>query len=210
MFGMIRLSSSLLLLMFTGMALGAQDYVPPSVLVSHPNQEVRIGDLPLRTTPRSDSSAALAIALESVFRNRAICCEKNSALEDVVLSINSLSLKAIGEKLQGRHTLNDGYPILIVTEYLPQSAINSTQIISSVVSHQPLLLEWNSHLYVLYGAVFDDVLYSNGVRDYVIHKLLLADSASVEVGREVIFDRDRDDWSKVQGLLTLKAELQQP
>jgi hypothetical protein len=65
-------------------------------------------------------------------------------------------------------------------------------------------------VYVLYGAIFDDVLYSNGVRDYVIHKLLLSDSASVEVGREVIFDRDRDDWSKVQGLLTLKAELQQP
>jgi hypothetical protein len=199
-----------LFLMLTAMALGAQDYVPPSVLVSHANQVIRIRDLPTRTAARSDSSPALAFALERVFRNPAVCCEKNSALEDVLASIDSRSLKDMSVRLQGRHILSDGRPILITTEYLPSSATNSSQIVASLVSNRPLLMEWNSHLYLLYGAVFDEILYSNGVRDYVIHKLLLSDSESVDPGREVVFNRDRDDWSKVQGLLLVKAELQQP
>jgi hypothetical protein len=35
---------------------------------------------------------------------------KNSALEDIVLSINSLSLKEIGVKVKGRHILSARTP----------------------------------------------------------------------------------------------------
>jgi hypothetical protein len=60
-------------------------------------------------------------------------------------------------------------------------------------------------LYVLYGAVFDELLYPSGNRDYVIHKLLLLDKRFSDARREASFNRESDDWTKVSGLLTLAA-----
>ena len=64
---------------------------------------------------------------------------------------------------------------------------------------------WNSHLYVLYGAIYDETLYSDGTRMNVIHKLLLIDPRFSDARREVVFNRDTDDWTKFEGMLQLTA-----
>ncbi len=64
---------------------------------------------------------------------------------------------------------------------------------------------WNSNLYVVYGVVFNETLYSSGLHDYAIHKLLLIDPRFSGVRRETCFDRLKDDWEKVKGLLRVRA-----
>jgi len=71
-----------------------------------------------------------------------------------------------------------------------------------------MLMEWNSHAYVLYGAIYDETIYTDGHRDYAIRKLLLFDPNATAANRETAFDRQKDDWSKVEGFLFLKATLQ--
>jgi len=170
-----------------------------------PNQEVHIGDLPLLKARSKDASDVLAASLEVVFRDRQVCCGKTSALEDLVQSADPLSLKDIGDKLRGRHTLGDGRSIAVAAEYVPASSVNSAQVIASLRGGHPAIMEWNSHIYVIYGAVFDETLDSPaiGARMDALRSFLLLDTRFSDGHREVIFNRLTDDWKKVQGLLML-------
>ena len=168
-----------------------------------PNREVRVGDLPVRTAQSTDSMAVLVAELETIFHDPAVCCGKNSALEDTVRWADPLALKELSTKLQGRHILSDGRMIMVTAEYLPQESIHADWIITALVKRHALLMEWNSHLYVLYGAVFNETVDENGHRDLVIQKLLLLDSRFSDTRREVSFDRATDDFKKIQGLLML-------
>jgi len=185
----------------------SQDY-PSQASVFHPNQVVQINNLPLRAAQSTSSSATLIAALDIVFHHPDVCCGKGSTLEDVTLSADSLSLKELGNKLQGKRRLRNGRPIMVTAEYLSPSSIGAEQLIAPLTNNQPFLMEWNSHLYVVYGAVFDETVYSSGLRDYVIHKLLLFDPRLSTTPNETTFSRQKDDWTKVQGLLLLKALLQ--
>lgn len=69
--------------------------------------------------------------------------------------------------------------------------------------NQPLLMDWNSHLYVVQGVLFDEAVDTNGIHDYAIHKLMLLDPRFSDTRREASFDRLKDNWNKVEGLLVL-------
>jgi hypothetical protein len=112
-------------------------------------------------------------------------------------------LKELSTKLQGRRVLRDGRPIVVNVEYVPQSAIGPGLIISAIKGQRPLLFEWKSHLYVLYGAIFNETRYYSGERQYAVVKLLLLDPRFSDQRREVEFNRETDDWGNVQGLLTV-------
>ena len=170
-----------------------------------PNQEVRIGDLPPITARSKDSSDILAAAVEIILRDKKVCCGKDSALEDSIQRANPKSLKDIGDKIRGRQLLSDGRPIMITAEYTPGDSINAGQVIGELRDKRPMLVEWNSHLYVLYGAAFYETEDpTNGVSD-TIQKLFLLDLRFSDERRQVFFDRQTDDLTKLQGALTLRA-----
>jgi hypothetical protein len=172
--------------------------------VFHPNQEVRVADLPSLTAPSTRPSAVLAAALETILHQKAVCCGKNSALEDTVLSA-PLSLEELSAKLQGRHVLSDGRSVMVRAEYVPQSSITPDVMIGALMNQHALLLEWKSHFYVLYGAIFDETVYTSGQRQFAVHKLLLLDPRFSDPRRETEFNRGTDDWAGIQGLLTLAS-----
>jgi hypothetical protein len=169
------------------------------------NQEVRVANLPSLTAPSAHRSAVFATALETVLHDKAVCCGKDSALEDVALyaALSApLSLRELSTKLQGRHLLSDGQPILVHAEYIPHDSMNPALIVSTLTEQHAQLMEWKSHLYVLYGAVFDETRdSSSGVRAYAIRKLFLLDLRFSDQRREAVFDRETDDWGQMQGLL---------
>jgi len=168
----------------------------------HPNQEVRVANLPSLTAPSTNASAVLATALETILHDKAVCCGKNSALGDTALSA-PLSLKELSARLQGRHVLSDGRSVTVSAEYVPQNSITPDLMISALLKQHALLIEWRAHFYVLYGVVFDETRYDSGLAQYAVHKLLLRDPRFSDQRRDVEFNRETDDWGKVQGLLTL-------
>jgi hypothetical protein len=184
-----------------------QDVPPDSVLWFHPNQEIRVTNLPSPTAPSTASSVVLATALETIFHDKAVCCGKNSALEDAALSDPS-SLKELSAKLQGKHYLSDGRTIAVHAEFVPQDSINSGLVIGALQDQHALLMQWKSNYYVLYGAIFNETRYASGMRQYAIVKLLLQDVRFSDERRETEFKRETDDLTKVQGLLTLAVERQ--
>lgn len=170
-----------------------------------PNVEIRVSDLPALTAKSRDPSDVLAASVEISFRDKHICCGKNSVLEDDIQRPDPKSLKDVGAKLQGRHLLSDGRPIMVTAEYVPATEVNPGQIIGSLREKRLPLTEWDSHIYVLYGAIFDETLDPETGTVDAIHKLLFLDTRFADARREVIFNRDTDDWGKMQGLLMLKA-----
>lgn len=169
-----------------------------------PNQEIRVGNLPSMTAPSADTPAVIATALEAILHNKDLCCGKYSGLENDVFSA-SPSLKALSAKLQGKHVLGDGLSVMVRTEYVPKSSIGSATVIRTLLHQQPMLLKWKSHVYVLYGAVFDESRDDDGTRQYLIHKLLLLDLRYSDRRRETEFNRETDDWGTLQGLLTVSV-----
>jgi hypothetical protein len=166
--------------------------------------EARVSDLPSLMARTHDPADVLATSLHTVLHDRAICCGRDSALEDSVAAADPLSLMDLASKLQGRHLRDDGRPIQVTAEFWPQDAVTSGQLINALTDKHALLMVWDSHLYVVYGAVYRWVWV--GTSDSpaamtLVRKFLLWDTRFSDSRREVTFDRDSDDASKVQGIL---------
>ena len=204
----LRCFGCLLLMLVSRFAFGQQN---PTWQAYRPNQEVRVPQLPALMARSHDPSDALLTSLDIAFHDRSICCGKDSALEDRALAADPVSLREIASKIAGRQLLSDGQPIQITADVLPTApGIDISPTIVRVLRNKhPLLMVWNSHLYVLYGALFDEVMDSDdGSSAFMIHKLFLLDARYSGPRHEVIFNRDTDDWGKVDGLLLLGVEPQ--
>jgi hypothetical protein len=178
-------------------ACGQEYYLP---------KEVRITDLPSLTAKSRDPSDVLAASVQIIFRDREVCCGKNSALEDDVQRADAKSLKDVGDKLRGRHLLSDGRPTMVTAEYVPAASVNSGALIFALTEKRAPLMEWNSHLYVVYGVIFEETVDNeSGAIVDAIHSFLLLDTRFSDERRLVSFNRLTDDWGKVQGVLMLKA-----
>lgn len=193
----------MLLAFVSGLAY-AQD-VPQSYTVFHANQESRVKPLRSLTARSHDPVDVLLTSLDTVFNDRTICCGRESALEDRADSADARSLKEIAAAVQGRHLLSDGRPIEISADLTPSSDIGTAlRIVNSLLGQHAMLMVWNSHLYVLYGAIYDEAI-STDSRQVSIHKLLLLDTRFSDSRREVVFNRDADDWDGVQGVLSFSV-----
>jgi len=179
----------------------AQETPPPSYY--RPNQQVSIDDLPSVKAQSKDAGAVLLAAVQTVLHDKDLCCGRDSALVDEVASADPSSLQSLSLKLQGRQHLSDGRPVMVTAEYLAPSAIGSGEIVGSLRSQHALLMLWNAHVYVLYGATFDETYDGSGAMVYAIRKLLLLDPRFSGKRRAVSFNRDTDDFGKVQGMLLL-------
>jgi hypothetical protein len=171
--------------------------------------EVRVSGLPMLMARTHDLSDVLPTSLDTIIHDRDLCCGKDSALEDSLERSDPASLKDIASKLQGRHLLSDGRPIMVTADYVDPSAISSQMLRGTLQSKQALLMQWNDHLYICYGVTFRRDYDSNTNTELdTILKLLLIDTRYSDSRREVVFDRATDDSSKIQGMLRVTAVVQ--
>jgi hypothetical protein len=182
----------------SGFAQG-QHYVSP--------QEVRVSGLSTATARSTDPSDILRASLDVVLHDSEVCCGKDSALEDASSQADPKSLKDVAAKLQGRHLLSDGRPIQVAAAYIEPDKLNAGLLISTLHDNHPLLLQWNSHLYICIGVTYvKDYDPETGAQADTITTFLLQDARYSDTRRDLIFDRNKDDWSKVQGVLWAKVD----
>jgi hypothetical protein len=169
--------------------------------VSYPSLEVNISDLPTLKARTKDPSDVLLTSLDIILRDREICCGKDSALADSLEKADPTSLKDIAAKLQGRQLLSDGRPIMVTAQYVAPDAIGADALINTLQAKHALLMEWNSHMYVCYGVTYRKDYDANGAMIDTILTFVLLDTRYSDSRREVVFNRETDDWKKVQGML---------
>ena len=183
--------------------------VPSSSPAVKPNQEIRVAHLPRLAARSPDPSYVLLTSLDIIFHDHGVCCAKDSALGDSAAAADPSSVKDIIAKLQGRHLFSDGRPVMIsVLDLAPQATRNPGTVVRALTNKRAMLLMWNSHLYVLYGALFDEAQYADGSLVESINQLFLLDPRYSDSRREVSFKREKDDWNQVEGLLLLSVSPQ--
>ncbi len=174
--------------------------------VYYHDQEVHVRDLPKLTAQTHSASDVLLTALDTIFHDKDVCCGRDSALQDGASAADPQSLKDVARKLEGRHLFADGRPIKVTAEYLAPDQMNASHVISMMLNQHAALMEWDSHLYVVHGVLFDETKDYGGLPTiFAVHKLLLWDLRYSDSRRDTFFDRLDDDIGKVQGLLFLQA-----
>jgi hypothetical protein len=172
-------------------------------------QEIRVSGLRAMMARSKEPSDVLLTSLDIVLHDRRVCCGKDSALEESAERVDASSLKDISTKLQGRHLLGDGRPIMITAEYFEPAAINSGMLITTLHDQHALLMAWKSHVYVCYGVTYvKDYDPNSGAEIDTISSFLLLDTRYSDSRRKVVFNRGTDDWSKVEGVLRLTVAAQ--
>lgn len=188
-------SITILCLAFCGCAYGQHTYSP---------DEVRVSGLPTLMARTHDASDVLLTSLDTIVQNREICCGKDSALEDSAQRADPASLADIAAKLQGRHLLSDGRPIMVAAKYVTPEAVNGYLLIETLKQKHAMLMLWKSHLYVLYGVNYvEDYDRETGAGTDNVRKLLLIDTRYSDSRRTVEFNRETDNWSQVRGVVWL-------
>ena len=179
--------------------------------VLNTDQEIHVSGLPSLLSRTHDLSDVLPTSIDTILHDPSICCGKDSALEDSVAAADPLSLKDVSGKLQGRHLLSDGRPIQVTADFWPSAEVNSGQIIGALADKNALLMSWNSHLYVVHGAIYQWIWVGGdetGSKMTTLHKLLLLDTRYSDERRHIEFNRETDDLTNVQGFLLLQWKLQ--
>ena len=196
----IRIKSSIqciavLCLAFCSSVHAQNTYIPKSV---------SIDSLPKLMARSHDASDVLLTSLDTILQDRTVCCGKDSALEDSVQRADPASLQDVAAKLQGRHLLSDGRPIMVTAKYVAPDVINGYLLVSTLQEKHAMVLSWKSHLYVLYGVTYvEDYDPNSHTNSYIIRKLLLIDTRYSDARRNLEFNRETDDWSKIQGVLSI-------
>ena len=168
------------------------------------DQVIEVHDLPTLLAKSQHSSAVLLTSLDTIVHDREICCGKDSALEDSAGAADPKSLKDVAGKLQGRHRLGDGRPVMVTATYVAPDGVNSGLLISWFQDHHAALMQWNSRVYVVHGIVYQWTARAtpeSQIMGTVIHKFLLWDTRYSDSRREVVFNRETDDLTKVEGFL---------
>jgi hypothetical protein len=185
---------------------------PAHAQVLRVDQQIAVTNLPSIVSPSSHSSDVLIAALATIIHGPEICCGKDSALEDGVQQADPKSLQDVAARLNGRHLLADGRPIMIDAEFFSPDKMSAGYLVTTITAQRAGLMEWNSHIYVLHGLIYfwnqtgsTDV---GGAIVAVAHKFLLWDTRYSDSRREVLFNRDTDDLGKVQGFLFVQVKPQ--
>ena len=197
----MRKCCGLLVCLLASWACGQQ--TPGGYPLYRPNLESRVPNLPALMARTKDRSDVLLTSLDIVFHDHEICCGRDSALEDSAQAADPRSMKDIIAKLQGRHLLSDGRPFNVTVVDLISAGMSPAPIVDALNQRHALLMMWNSRLYVLYGALYDEQIFDDGTRVDTVNKFYLLDTRYSDERRQVVFSRTTDNWSDVQGLLLL-------
>lgn len=180
--------------------------------VLYQDQVLEVRDLPSLMARSPHRADVILTSLDTIFHDREVCCGKDSALEDSAGAADPKSLEDVASKLQGRHLLGDGRPIMVTATYSTTDAVNSGTLITWFQNHHAALMQWNSRVYVVHGIVYQWTASGDtdsGVQTgTMIHKFLLWDTRYSDSRREVVFNRETDDLSKVDGFLFVDVKPQ--
>jgi hypothetical protein len=164
-------------------------------------QELEVRNLPTLMARSHDPMDVLLTSLDMILHDHDVCCGKDSALVDSLEAADPKSLKDIAGRLQGKHLLSDGRPIMVTTNYLSPTEVNAGVLTTQILNQHPAIMEWNSHLYVVHGVAYYWVSDGQGGSYPELLKLFLTDTRYSDTRREVTLTRGTDDFDKVQGIL---------
>ena len=176
---------------------GTSEYVNPNLRVEVPG---------LSTTAAEPGTSVAPAALHIVLKAQNIHCDRYSEVETAIKSVSGNPLKELVGRISGTSCATGTGTIRVAVSFVPNSSIRADDLIAGLQAYKPQLINYQNNLYVLYGAVYDEHVYSDGTRMNVIRELLLLDPRYRGKKRAVVFVRDKDDFKQIEGVATIGIE----
>jgi len=101
------------------------------------DQEINVRELPSLLAPSRHSADVLLTSLATIIHDPEVCCGKDSALEDSAQAADPKSLKDVAAKLDGRHLLSDGRPILVSDHSSPPMPSMQAACLGTLLTSAP-------------------------------------------------------------------------
>ena len=156
------------------------------------NPEGRSGGLRALMARSHQWSDGLCLrSLETALHGRIVCFRNDAALENSAGRANPLWLKRRCLETSRRHLLKRDGKSMVRAESVRAGRDQFPQVDRHAAGQaRACSLQWNSHVYVSYGVVCDEMYDDNGGPLHSIRKFLLRDTRYSDSRREVVFDRE--------------------
>ena len=118
----------------------------------------------------------------------------------------AVDFERLGRAVDGEYVVDAGRKVRLESRFIPGPPTIPDDLIAPLRQGRPLLMFWKARAYVLYGMTYDEYLYPNGQRMYLIRELKLVDPLDKGAGRRVSFVNGKDDPSAIEGIFEVTAE----
>ncbi len=122
----------------------------------------------------------------------------------------AVDFERLGRAVDGEYVIDAGRKVRLESRFTPGPPTIPDDLIAPLRQGHPLLLFWKARAYVLYGVTYDEYLYPNGQRMYLIRELKLLDPLDRGAGRRVSFINGKDNPAEIVGIFEVTAEPIQP
>lgn len=176
-----------------------------------PGQKAEVPNLVLPSPAQKCNNYAWAVAVATMLKLQDVPLDQNFWVERANggdLCIDPLpTLERLSKVIDGRYALDDGRKVQLETRIIDGAPTVPDEALAPLKHGMPLLVFWNSRAYVLQGAVYDEFIYPNGQRMYLIRELKMIDLLAPEKERDVSFVNGTDDTSAISAMIFVHATI---
>jgi hypothetical protein len=107
--------------------------------------------------------------------------------------------------ITGDYTLDGGRKVRLEATYITGAPRAVDELLLRLHNGHPFLLFWNSQVYLVRGAVYDEYIAPTGERLFQVRELKLVDLHPQARQRETTFDREQHDPASIQALMLVSV-----
>ena len=111
-------------------------------------------------------------------------------------------LEALGKLITGEYTLDDGRKVRLRANAVEGAPTEMDALIVAPMTGRPLIFFWKDHAYVYRGLRYNELVASNGEREFEVLAVELLDPFYDTAAKQgALFERDKDDPAEINGML---------
>jgi hypothetical protein len=109
----------------------------------------------------------------------------------------------LAKQISHDYVLPSGQKFALDAKFILGAPTQPDSLIASIRQNRPLLLMWENRAYLLIGLTYDEYIAESGNKLFVITEMQLFDPLREEGKRKVIFSRDQNNPTDINGVLDL-------
>lgn len=203
------LRRTILIALLCALPLGAAKKPKGVPMAKLPDQKAEIANLVLAEPAQKCNNYAWAVAVAAMLKQQDVPLDQNFWVEKANggdICVDALpSMERFAKAINGAYTLDDGRKFRLQTTVIPGAPTIPDNALAPLKRGVPVLVFWNDKAYVLTGAVYDEFIYPNGQRMFIVRQLKMLDPLAPAKDREVSFVNGTDDPAGISAMVYVSA-----
>lgn len=172
-----------------------------------PDQTADLHHPRLTTAKQNCENWGLAAGLETVLAQQDVGLDQNfwvMHLNYGELCVDHIPpIDLVTKVVNQEFVLDDGRHVRLEMQFTPGAPTYVDGLLARLRHEQAAILLWHGHPYFLVGATYDERIWPDGTREFVIKELRLADTFAKQP--DVTFQAGRDDPGDIDGVVSVSV-----